>query len=265
MAQEKKKAGQPLKWVVFLLSAALFACIAPCASCMTNEDVGDYILFANNNILRGQFDEAIKILDELISKCDIKKDKTDCSLAYYLRGKSYEHKGDIDQALSDFSSAIKIDPRYMLAYYTRAVEYQKRQELNAAIADYTKIIELDPKQAHAYNNRAMIYDDIGSLDLAILDFNKAIEFEPELINAHFNRGLTFLKRGDYYQAVDDFTKEAKIHPNSAAVEAYRLLAAYFLKEEYDVCWEQVDKLESMHYTISPAFLAELKKASGREK
>ena len=278
MGQRIKIQGQPSKGAVLLFfSRALVILMvmlgagvwltysASCGFCMTNEDTGDYILFANNNILRGQFDEAIKILNELIVKCDMRKDKSDCSIAYYLRGKCYEHKGDIDRAISDFSIAIKIDPRYLLAYYTRAVEYQKRQEFDGAIADYAKIIELDPRQSHAYNNRAMIYDKMGNLDLAILDFDKAIEFEPELINAHFNRGLTFIKMGDYYRAVDDFAKEAEIRPESRGVQAYRLALSHFLQKEYDQCWEQIDKLQSMRYTVSPVFLADLKKASGREE
>jgi tetratricopeptide (TPR) repeat protein len=265
MGQIIKNQGQPSKGVVFLFVVALLAGLVPFAFCLTDEDTGDYILFANNNILRGQFDEAIKILNELIGRCDLKKDKTDCSIAYYLRGKCYENKGNMDRAMSDFSDAIKIDPKYMLAYYERAVEYQKRQEFDKALDDYTRIIELYPDQAHAYNNRAMIYEKIGEIDLAILDFDKAIALEVNLVNAHFNRGLVYLKKGDYFKALEDFNKEAQINPNAKGVESYRLAVSHFIQKEYDQCWDELDRLQSMKYTISPAFLADLKKASGREK
>ena len=111
----------------------------------------------------------------------------------------------------------------------------------------------------------MIYEKIGSDDLSLLDFDKAIQLEPELIHAHFNRGLLYLKKGDYYKAVDDFTRETQLNPNSRAAQHFKDAVTYYLYNDYDSCWAEIDLLESMRYNISPAFLKDLKKASGRDK
>ena len=56
-----------------------------------------------------------------------------------------------------------------------------------AISDYTKAIEINPLYAHAYNNRGTCYyqhflgillDDLGRKEDAIKDYTKAIEINP---------------------------------------------------------------------------------------
>jgi len=40
--------------------------------------------------------------------------------------------------------------------------YGKRGKVTEAISDYTKAIELKPKYAEAYNNRGTAYDELGN-------------------------------------------------------------------------------------------------------
>jgi len=54
------------------------------------------------------------------------------------------------------------------------------KQYNQAITDYSKAIELDPKFAKAYYNRSYAYDSINQQDRAVEDFNKAIELDPRL-------------------------------------------------------------------------------------
>ena len=46
---------------------------------------------------------------------------------------------------------------------------------------------------------------------------------------------------------------------------YNRAVAYFYKKDYDRCWKDVHKAESLGYKFSPDFIKSLKKASGREK
>jgi len=41
-----------------------------------------------------------------------------------------------------------------------------------AVTDFTKAIEIDPNYANAYNNRGSIYSDKGRHDQAISDYAK---------------------------------------------------------------------------------------------
>jgi tetratricopeptide (TPR) repeat protein len=71
--------------------------------------------------------------------------------------------------------------------------------------------------------------DKGNLDKAIVDFGKAIEIDPSNARPYNNRGF-----------------------------------CYFLKKDYDKAWDDVDKVEELGYKVHEVFLADLKKASGKD-
>jgi len=50
--------------------------------------------------------------------------------AYSNRGLAYNHKGDYDLAISDFTKAIEINPRDAEAYYNRGVAYYHKGNIN---------------------------------------------------------------------------------------------------------------------------------------
>ncbi len=44
---------------------------------------------------------------------------------YYNRGLEYQRKGQYDKAISDYTKAIEINPKYAVAYYNRGLAYKK--------------------------------------------------------------------------------------------------------------------------------------------
>lgn len=55
-------------------------------------------------IFNGEQDEAIRLLDEIIA-ADATSDE-----AYFLRGNAYRKKGNFQQALNNYLSAIELNP-----------------------------------------------------------------------------------------------------------------------------------------------------------
>ncbi len=55
-------------------------------------------------INEGKIDDAIRLLDEYIQKDNRSEE------AYYLRGKAYNKKGDVRQALNNYLAAMEINP-----------------------------------------------------------------------------------------------------------------------------------------------------------
>ena len=49
-----------------------------------------------------------------------------------------------------------------------------------AIKEYSKAIRLNPELAEAYYNRGLTYKKLGQLERAIEDYNAAIRLNPEL-------------------------------------------------------------------------------------
>ena len=152
---------------------------------------------------------------------------------YFGRGRAYYHEGQYDKAISDYTKAIEINPKYAEVYFKRGFDYYHTGQYDKAISDYTKAIEINPKYADAYTNRGIAYDKKGHYDEAISDFTEAIELNPYLpvtSLAYVNRAVT-----------------------------------YYHKEEYDKAWEDVHRAQSLGLQIPPEFLKMLREASGREK
>jgi tetratricopeptide (TPR) repeat protein len=66
-------------------------------------------------------------------------------------------EGKYDQAISSFSKATEIDPRFTLAYNNRARAYIEKKDYDQAIRDLDKALEINPRYTAACFNRAVVY------------------------------------------------------------------------------------------------------------
>ncbi|CAD8204016.1 unnamed protein product [Paramecium pentaurelia] len=66
----------------------------------------------------------------------------------------YMDEQKIDQALSDFSQAIDINPKYSSAFYDRAILYDNITD--KALNDYNQAFELDEKNFNASHPKGFI-------------------------------------------------------------------------------------------------------------
>lgn len=71
------------------------------------------------------------------------------------RGNANYKKGLYDLAISDYTKALEIDPRYADAYYNRGNAYAKKGLYDQAISEFTKALEINPRHADAYYNRGI--------------------------------------------------------------------------------------------------------------
>ena len=100
---------------------------------------------------------------------------------YYNRGDAHFKKGENDLAISDFTKAIEMNPRFANAYYYRGLAYLRKREYDQAISDYTKAIEINPRFAVAYPERAFAYCHFKrEYDKAWEDVHKAESLGQEI-------------------------------------------------------------------------------------
>jgi len=134
------------------------------------------------------------------------------------RGNVYANKGDYELAIADFNQAIRLDPNYAPAYNNRGILHSSRNNLDEAIADYDQAIRLDPNLVIAYYNRGVAYANRGDLDRAIADYTQAIRLDPSFAAAYYNRGLEYYNRGNIDEAIADYNQAIRLDPNYS--EAY---------------------------------------------
>jgi tetratricopeptide (TPR) repeat protein len=151
--------------------------------------------------------------------------------------------------------------------FNNGIEYGSQGKDDEAIAEFSKAIKINPNDAEAYNNRGVAYKHKGNLEQAILDYNKAIEIDSNFTKAYNNRGNAYLMKGNYDQAISDYSKAIEVNPYYTSDDKayYSRSVAYFNKGEYEKAWADVHKAEELGFKADPDFLEQLKKASGRDK
>ncbi len=150
------------------------------------------------------------------------------AVEYLVDGNDSYARGDLKQAIYDYTKALDINPNLAKAYDNRGVAYAKQGFLDPAIADFTMAIANKPKDAEAYNNRGHAYAAQGNLTQALADYSKAIRYNAIYVKAYNNRALVY----------DEL-------------------------KEYDKAWADVNKIKQIGGTIDPDFIVELKKESGK--
>jgi len=133
--------------------------------------------------------------------------------AYSGRGQAKLAKGDHKGAIADLSEAIGMQPEATGLYVIRGYAHLVKGNPDAAIVDYTIAIRLDPNNASAYNNRGLAYRKKSDLKRAVEDYTGAIGLNPAYALAYNNRGYVFEAQGDKQSAAADFRKALSLDPS----------------------------------------------------
>jgi tetratricopeptide (TPR) repeat protein len=125
---------------------------------------------------------------------------------HFESGNTYISKGDYDNAIAEYTQAIRINPNYAVAITGRGFSYLRNGDNDSAIDDYSQGIRLYLSWSHAYNNRGVAYHRKGDYDSAIVDYTQAIRIDPNYARAYYNRGVAYSKKDDTTRANEDFSK-----------------------------------------------------------
>lgn len=105
------------------------------------------------------------------------------ALEHVQQGTAYREQGKFDEAIAEYTMAIKADPNLAIAYNNRGCAYSWKMDYESAMADFSKAIELEPDEAFPYLNRARLYIGKYEEDKAIVDLKKVIELaqDPSMV------------------------------------------------------------------------------------
>ena len=90
----------------------------------------------------GDYKTALSTYTELIKSGHFSQ--SDKAVLFLLRGETAQSAGDLEQALHDFTEAVKQDEGYALAYYFRGLVYEEQGDLPRAFTDVKRASELEP-------------------------------------------------------------------------------------------------------------------------
>ncbi|MDP8239497.1 MAG: tetratricopeptide repeat protein [Candidatus Hatepunaea meridiana] len=141
---------------------------------------------------------------------------------FQVRGQAYLEKGEIDQAISDFSLYKEINPEATAAYSSLGDAYRMKGELDEALTEYTKAIEMSPDLDKLYAGRGKVLIDKGDFQSALKDLCKAISFNTRKGEFYFHRGIAYQKTGKTINARRDFQVAKELGYEDAQKELDKL-------------------------------------------
>lgn len=128
--------------------------------------------------------------------------------ASYLnsRGRAFYEDRRYEQAIEDFSEAIRLNPKNPESYFNRGDAYDEKKEFDRAIADYDAALRLRPQATVVFNNRGLAYSHKRDYDRAIQDYDEALRLKPDYPDAFINRGIAYFSKQNLDRAAADFER-----------------------------------------------------------
>ncbi len=136
--------------------------------------------------------------------------------------------GNYSNAIELISKSIELKNDFAVSYFYRAVAYHALNKLNEAMLDYTKAIKLNPDMTDAYYNRAKIIlenkdSDAAQVEKAINDLTKALELDENFVDALFAMAAAQKKLKNYHKSLEYLERLLKIEPQAIHAKALKKL------------------------------------------
>ncbi len=138
------------------------------------------------------------------------KVKPDDGQSYYNRAITYVKVSRWQEALADLDSSIKYNPKFALSYSNIAFIRYNLKDYNGALEAANKCITINPQLPEVYNIRAAVYFSINNLPAAEKDLDKALSLKKDFSDAYKNRGILYMNTNRKAQACSDF-QNAKLY------------------------------------------------------
>jgi tetratricopeptide (TPR) repeat protein len=127
-------------------------------------------------------------------------------------GVAYANGGDREKAITQFSEAIRINPKYALAYQNRARNNAEIGQYDDAIKDAGTVISLNPKPPEVYALRAEIYERSGASETALEDYGEAIKRSSTPVAKYFYaRGSILSDLSRHEEALNDLSRAIQLN------------------------------------------------------
>ncbi len=146
---------------------------------------------------------------------------TDSFIPYTSRGAARADRGDLDGAIADFETSVRMEPKEKRALSNLSQAMLKKGDLDAAETFASRAIECDPTLAAAWHNRALVRAERRDFAGALKDFDRALSAPsspqeaplviPDLL---CNRAVTKQRAEDLAGAEADASRAIELDPES---------------------------------------------------
>jgi len=182
-------------------------------------------------------DEFSKELQELNNQIDADVQN---GTAFVKRGDIYFKRHEFENAVNDYTAAIKLDKNLDEAYFGRGMALGRQGLVQQGIQDLSVYIQRHPYHSRAYTKRGVRYIWLGNTAAAKKDMLQAIQLDISNAEAHDDLGVIYASEDNFDKAVYHF-KQSIYYDRSYQKAYHNLALAYVVTERYTQALNQVDK------------------------
>ncbi len=144
--------------------------------------------------------------------------QTEASLDFYLRGQLEAERGHLPEALSNLSTAIKINPGMGEAYVARGDLYKKQGNYEQAADDFKKAADREPYNFDASFNLGLMSQYLKRFADAVKAYQQAVQIRPLDADANMNLAISYTQMGEPLRGLVYAQLSVKGNPDSAAAQ-----------------------------------------------
>jgi tetratricopeptide (TPR) repeat protein len=124
----------------------------------------------------------------------------DSKIAKTCKADVLSQKKKYDKAMKVYDSVLIKDPEFSPAIMGKGSALRLRGDIDKSIVYLQKALSLDPDSKVAWNNKGNTFFHAGKLDTAIYCYKKAIESDPSYSGAWYNMAVALTNSGKFLEA-----------------------------------------------------------------
>jgi Tfp pilus assembly protein PilF len=175
-------------------------------------------------------------------------------------GRSYLLSGQINEAISELSTAASLDPKLSEAHNLLGVAYDKKGLADRAKDSYERAVKEQPEDAQTLNNLGFSLYQNGNYRAAVDRLKRAAKLAPTDERILNNLGLALCRLGKFQDAFKNFARAAG--PLTGNLNTGRMLERFGRDEDAIRYYEDARRIDP-NSTFALNRLVDLYKRTGR--
>jgi Flp pilus assembly protein TadD len=165
----------------------------------------------------------------LVDPADYNKRFPKKALKEYERAVNAERKGNHDEAIAHYQSALRIAPEYYPAHNNLGSLYLSKADFKSAEEQFQETVRLDQNDAQAYFNLGNVFLLKGQFTQAEAALASGLQRRPDSAFGHFLQGCLDVRTGKLAQAEKNLRTALQL--DSTMWQAHLQLVSLYLQEQ----------------------------------
>jgi tetratricopeptide (TPR) repeat protein len=138
----------------------------------------------------------------------------------------YGRLGQTERAEEHYRAAVGINPHSAESHYNFGVLQNERGKYEEAAQAFLRCLEINPFYAEANHNYGMVLERRGRFDEAAKYYRAALENKPDYHLSHFHLARLLVRDGKLKEAINHFLKTLAPENENTSLYMYALAATY---------------------------------------